>query len=510
MSTGKKLILVLVAVLALGLIGLGIFWGIQSNNQKIYTEKIAAGDRYYIEGDYVSAVAAYEAAIRANPTEEGGYISLARAYSSQGMNLLAIATLERGAGKARETLMINQLLALYKDTGNAEKNDNKNKKNIDLNAEILRLIGVSSYGDYTKQYNLDSVTTEGNGAAARFNGLNATLYFENTQLQTSAVKSGSVNRAALPVRLVFDDVRTLLGIDLPIQFEALQAAGLERLEITTHESAGTVVRFYADGCIVTIASDANGNISKGAWNEVVPELIETFVLTDNEAAKPAEEDVYVEVSGTVIDASTGMPVEGMLVSFYEESDSISPEVEVETDSDGEYIVQLVGSEYTIRLTHEDYEDAEDTLSLGSYAKSETMDFTVSKKLAEGEIRIVLEWGSIPADLDSHLEGWTDAGANVNVYFGNPVCTHNGTDVVTLDLDDIDGHGPETTTIYDMAGVYKFYVHDFRSTGLIEESEATVTVYMPGEGAETYTLSDGTIDGYFWHVFTIDHGVLTVD
>ena len=508
MSKSKKAILALVSLLALVLVGLGIFFGIHANNRKVYTEKIAAGDRFYIAGDYVSAAAAYEEAIRANPSNEGGYVSLARTYSTQGLTAMAESTLQKGAAVARETVEIRRMLSTFALGADGSKGGEVSLK-VNINTGLLKTLGTSCYLDYTKQYSLDSMRMEGDGIVVRFLGIRANMYFKNTDKQRFAVNGEAVTSTAVPVAIEFDNPATLLGRTLPISYAELQEAGLIRLEISYFEGIGPVVRFFNENCEILIASDEKGNIAEGAWNRVIPELAEKVSDRGNDSEEGPAKTANVKVDGTVRDVSTGGTVDEAKISFFRAGET-EPETEIVTDGVGEYEVELAGGEYTVRIEKEGYETSEESLYLGAYSLSETKDYSISKELISGEIRIVLSWDGVPGDLDSHLEGWTDTGANLHISYQNKEAFYNGTKVAELDLDDTDGYGPETTTIHDGAGVYKFYVHDFHSTGLLLESGAVVTVYLPGGDTLRYDLSDGVVDGYYWRLFTIDHGVVTVE
>ena len=115
----------------------------------------------------------------------------------------------------------------------------------------------------------------------------------------------------------------------------------------------------------------------------------------------------------------------------------------------------------------------------------------------GEARIVLTWGSYPSDLDSHL-----IGNGVHVSWLN-----TSTAAAGLDLDDQDGYGPETTTIYDLSGDYTFVVHDFTNSGDIGSSGAEATVYLPGQ--EPVTISISGSGSNTWVVCSITDGKLDI-
>ena len=78
------------------------------------------------------------------------------------------------------------------------------------------------------------------------------------------------------------------------------------------------------------------------------------------------------------------------------------------------------------------------------------------------------------------------------------------------LDEMSGYGPETTTIYDLNGVYKFEVVDFLATGTFQDYGATVKVYLPGQSQpEVITMDPNAGVNVVWEVFELDHGELKI-
>lgn len=103
--------------------------------------------------------------------------------------------------------------------------------------------------------------------------------------------------------------------------------------------------------------------------------------------------------------------------------------------------------------------------------------TVTQALASDEIRAALVWGDSPSDLDLHVTGprasvtpGESEWERFHVWAGEPYHPPNATDVhdrvVTMDLADADGQGPESLTIYEMRtqGAYRFSVFDHSNAG----------------------------------------------
>lgn len=122
------------------------------------------------------------------------------------------------------------------------------------------------------------------------------------------------------------------------------------------------------------------------------------------------------------------------------------------------------------------------------------------------MRIVLNWGARPEDLDSHL-----------IYPGNHVyfSEKQGTDA-NLDVDDTTSYGPETITIerkHD-GQRYVYAVHDYShrdadNDTALSSSGAKVFVYVGRTLIRTYYVPTGKV-GNLWEVFAVTENGEFVD
>ena len=139
------------------------------------------------------------------------------------------------------------------------------------------------------------------------------------------------------------------------------------------------------------------------------------------------------------------------------------------------------------------------------------------------IRIVLQWGEHPSDLDSHIVGPGIAeGDRFHVYYSQRNYYCDGTYesatakyAVDLDYDDTTSFGPEVTTIHLLTpGDYYYYVHDYSNDSWgystdMAKSGATVKVYR---GSSNVAIAEYKVDssscGTYWNVFklTINDGM----
>jgi len=137
--------------------------------------------------------------------------------------------------------------------------------------------------------------------------------------------------------------------------------------------------------------------------------------------------------------------------------------------------------------------------------NQIINVSLSCGLVTGNYRIVLNWGEVPTDLDSHLLvpggyhiAWYDPGAGGFYPFAE------------LDIDDVTSYGPETITIYlPGTGTYRYYVHNYSQNNYPSESgypltvsQATVTLYRGAVQLQSWNVPAGG-SGFWWHVFDLD-------
>ena len=129
----------------------------------------------------------------------------------------------------------------------------------------------------------------------------------------------------------------------------------------------------------------------------------------------------------------------------------------------------------------------------------------------GEIRMVLNWGENPSDLDSHLKTPQINGQRYHIMYSNRGSS-NSNPFVTLDVDDTDGYGPETITIKQtFSGTYLYYIYQYSSTGNFSESGASIQIFnSPNcDGERIQIPIEGS--GRYWYVCDIngDDGTINV-
>lgn len=218
------------------------------------------------------------------------------------------------------------------------------------------------------------------------------------------------------------------------------------------------------------------------------------------------------VSGKILNSQTGQGLSNARVAF-----SFNPNVDnaddadlvVETDGNGNYniegapvgeLTQVVESDgFFTRVTpNVTFEEGANNLTIQ----------TMVEHLDQGGYRIVLTWGTTPEDLDAHLTGPTGVGSGkFHVYFGIRQPANSNS---TLDVDDLNGGGPETITITAVKqGKYRFSVHNYTAQGNdgadgIKLSPAVVELYDHTGLINTFTPPNtGTAEKNTWRVFEIN-------
>ena len=290
--------------------------------------------------------------------------------------------------------------------------------------------------------------------------------------------------------------------------EALKKGGIPSSIVQHKTGDGTILYrvFYEEN----FQNQASANLHKELLSNYPPikalKINDIWFLKVKETEKtpPAPPVVQRSVapisaqrSLTIKDSDTGEPVPDADVNIDEKwqmkSDSagqVPIPVEVE---DGIHTVQVSKAGQYIPTP------GEFTLDGGKVVSAPQI--SLPKEVDYKRIKIVLDWGEDPSDLDAHLYG-----KNAHVYFNNQKASN-----MELDRDDTSSYGPETHTIKEPApnDVYKYYVHNYSdsdtpASSRLSNSEAQVKVYIDNELKKTFTITPNQ-EGVIWHVFDVVNG-----
>ncbi|MDZ7723847.1 MAG: PKD domain-containing protein [candidate division KSB1 bacterium] len=262
------------------------------------------------------------------------------------------------------------------------------------------------------------------------------------------------------------------------------------------------------GCTSAIEATASGYVSA------------RLILTVGETAGG---EGGASLCGQVTDATTGDGIAGAQITVAGLSTT--------TDNDGNYCIQNIPTNVilanfsgtprsgpapltvqfenlsgvgvsTISASAETYSTFRSTVSL-SEGEEKTLDISLSPMITDAEMRIVLNWGLNPRDLDIHLLVPKPGEDTHHLVYYSDKGSSDSFPYAYLDHDDTESYGPETITIKQfVSGRYKFYVHRYAGTGSLTASEAVVQIYTRAGLVHTVNVpASGT--GDYWMVGEID-------
>lgn len=238
-------------------------------------------------------------------------------------------------------------------------------------------------------------------------------------------------------------------------------------------------------------------------------LMVVFILLPVYAQETSEkqkvQDTFEELeSGKLtlrfVDAIKGTMVEGASVSIEGLGDFTSDyegAVKFDPPSEDKTII--------VKFTHPQYISA----TFGVEVMAGTLffnRFSVSPRMPIGNLRVVLDWGKKPNDLDAHF---VKSGL-YHVSFRNMRVSQDNS--AQLDRDAQQGFGPETITSnnVDESASYVYFVHDFTNQSAsgseaLSNSRGSVKVYGGNNQLLSIFQVPQSAVGTFWEVFRIVNG-----
>lgn len=511
-------------ILALG----GAFMAMGGTDTVRMYQQLSLGNHYLDEMEYEQAIAAFEEAIEIAPKNPDPYIALAEVYMEMGDYDKAIDVLMEGLDATESSKIEDYIAEVMKDlrgfTGivyaaDADLEDDNNMpiqgvhveikgeedEQTDTNRRGEYTIDHLPKGKYTLTFSADgyiSYTTEINLKDERYH-LDVVL-----EPDVYAEMYGSITIA---------DEDTNYGNNAP-----LSDAEISLKKLTGSNPYDETTMTDADGVYVfedVVVGVYELTISKEGYQTAKQNIAvyegQQLCYNAMVEAFPEEWSGQGTASGMVYDAVTGYGVEGLTLNIRQGINQLDGAIEesVTTSSDGSYRTpELETGNYTIEILDERRDSEKQYLSsvinikvLGDMDIS-NQDGVVSTTMLSGQVRIVLNWGAQPWDLDSHLWCSLNSGDMCHVYYSNQEFYLNGTVIADLDLDDTDSYGPETTTIYTPdEGIYTFGVYNYSHNWDDElmQSGASVSVYLENSLMPSYVFYVPMEEGYYWEIFSYD-------
>lgn len=499
----KKVIVIGVAIIAVILIAAGAIAAILHNSTDLYTQRIEAGYRYLESGDYEQAIVMFNQAIEMDNSREDAHLGLYSTYVKMGDNEMAKRVIRAAVGVSdsdRIQKLLEQIEEMESGNGSSKIEsgllDDENVEVVDkgynlvLNVEMLEIFCSTNYSDYIRRYGSPSVTMVSGNCQVRVDGLPALLIYSDSASERVIDQTrGEPYDIYLPTQIRMDNITTLFG-GKAITYDALsQIQGISALNKEDNN-----ITFTYKNCKVCITCDSKGQIKADSAN----------TITITEQVRAASQHTVVT---TVVDATTGLPVADVEVRAY--ANSWEEVARGRTDRAGIVELDVENSGlYTLEFSKTGF--ITETSEVYVYATMDqiTTNFSIVPVGQENVIRFVLSWSSSPVDLDSYLIGTSSDGTATYVSFRNmQQYDSSGRKIAGLDVDDMDGYGPETITLYDTDGFYKFCVVDYWGSGMMSYSPAQVKIYVGSELYTTVDVPSGLENG--WHVCNIENGEITV-
>lgn len=525
-NKSKAFLIAITAVILIAVVVITAIFVSKQQKGKKYYESIRKAETYIEEHDYAAAILEYEKAIKIKDSDPEIYQSLAVLYDLEGDTEMALEVAQKGYDKTGDDTL-NDMVKKIKNnnsTGLAFKEGStvlvtlENREGIDgikigtlkpmFRRNISEICLNYSFEDFTDNYGEAEITSDDTYTVANFGNLKV-YYPKETEL--SGYSGTAIGISFDNIKDIFDNYKKG-AISFTDVGEALE--GVPEIVYDEYLETNCISIVYL-GCEIRIECDSDGNIDSENAKNIVISLSQRGSISEKNMAENNEEeyDTYLgSASGKIKDATTGSGLGKVHLEFREGRDNHNGEIvyECDTDNNGNYYAELDEGSYCVKITKSGYIETYTNIKIFRNTSSSGNDAVISSKLKEGEIRIVLEWGSTPIDLDSHLEGKTSNGTSIHTWFTDKIAYSDGAVAAELDVDDINGYGPETTTIHDTDGVYEFYVIDFLGIGSMPQEGAKVTIYLPDNTSQTINIKTSATDKCLkWNVLKIDHGEVTI-
>jgi|GEM_PF-1380555 len=221
------------------------------------------------------------------------------------------------------------------------------------------------------------------------------------------------------------------------------------------------------------------------------------------------------IQGIVNDAQTGAPIANAVVRFfsganndtsgYRFADRITNSAGAWTSSFtiGSYVGAIYAANRVPLVTNVPVTDT----------TTRQVTTTITQPVPLGQMRIVLNWGRVPSDLDSHLTGDSTSASGrprYHVYYANEmVRAANGDTIAFLDHDDVTAFGPETITIFRFfPGTLRYKIHDYSNRNTVgshymsDSSTAIARVYTSAGLIREDRIRTG-VAGNQWYAYDIN-------
>lgn len=257
-----------------------------------------------------------------------------------------------------------------------------------------------------------------------------------------------------------------------------------------NDKAGNKKNGKVDGRDVSRREAMKTTLKVGAY--AAPVILAASVPTPVAAQASGPTGV---LTGTISNATNGAPIAGATVAV--------GSVSATTNASGVYSIPNAPSgSRTVTTSAAGFTSRTDTVNIVA-SSTTTFSTALVPASASGNITIVLTWGALPTDLDSHLVGPALPSGRFHCYYAAP----NPTAYVSLDHDDVTSFGPETISVATsggnfVPGSYSYFIHNFSGSPAFDVSTAVVSVFQGGVQLAQFLVGGaaGTPSSPYWSVF----------
>ena len=471
-KVGKKLLLVLIPLLVVLVGCLTLLLALPDKSpQKVYVEQIKSARQLAESGDYEKAVLKYKEAIKEDKTNEEAYLELSDIYRINLNDIgSSISILEEGYENTKSEKIHDQLISLQTIKNGDSVDPTTGKKGntqqtLVVNTSYTDIFASYDYSKYKNEFTMTSDSPSNGVYIVKYSQYDAEFeYNDSGKIKTLDPKTRRPYSYARPSVIRLKDISTVFpGVEKGITMDDFKKMGADSVTVEDYNDTlkSNLISFELNHLHFELACDKDGYVKgKDAYNAITPEPVE------------GKED-NVKVSGKAIDVTSGKDVENYKVIFHKGKDNKNGDKAAEAASNGgKYSLEVPAGDYTAEVSSDGYNTEFFSVYVPSGSTEFECNFSISPKLAANQIRFVLEWGSTPADVDSHLQGYCNTGGSkvdVDVSFMNKSVSAGGKVIADLDIDDQDGYGPETITLHNTNGKYEYKIHRYTPFGRLAEN-----------------------------------------
>ncbi len=230
-----------------------------------------------------------------------------------------------------------------------------------------------------------------------------------------------------------------------------------------------------------------------------PAVTQTPKTQPKPQVQPQVEVPVISLKRSIVirDSDTGIPIANADVD-------IDNTWQMKSDKEGKVNLpdEIQEGEFTITVNKGDeYIQTVENFTVTKGEITTAPQISIPKAVDFERIKIVLDWGEFPWDLDAHVVDGTN-----HVYFSTKKQGN-----LELDRDDVNSYGPETITILEPKKdvTYSYYVFDCSNadnpeSARLSNSQAQVKIYFGNEFIDSFKITPNK-KGITWHVFDVTKG-----